>query len=616
MAGIIDKDHPTWGLLQDFGEFWYAPQGAVANLDNKEMFGMNGTNDDVAFMSYDTGSSTSSFMKVDLPAAQGSGGAIAEGVYEMAAFTISPDTYEMKGAVGVAQGGADKGHAFEGFGANQGRWMYGSISGDDWAAQLETFVILTGERENSGGALSQDKTYFYKASFTYDGYQESPLETEPHLVNTPNTSGDNDVYKITVKIKGISYFSKRISHLNIYVAEGDALDPGNTDAEEPTGFYRLLESIPLDTGWQRKIDSTGGTIFSSEYREKIIYDKGKSRGPSYEALNNISEVIQDTMVNYTVSAQLNNQLFVGNCYHGEINGGDAEQFLFKSKPYNFSQFDWTSDLLRLPSVPTAMASFNGRIYAFDKNSTYRIEPNSFYIEDVYEGVGCAGPDAVIVTEYGMCFADDSNIYLHDGRTPNPIGNPIIKSSHAWAGWQNRDKTWPPIVHFDSKRNSFLIFRRHSGAYLIYSFNISRKRWDDLTPNNSASEPAAPLIGRDGETIYTSQAKRIYNAFADTSSKKGWGWISKKLSMGYDSQLKKFKKVRLSGTQADIMYSSYPIGSEGIMSESHAVDGASDYVYTLDTTDADTLAKWIQYRLDGTDEVVNSIGTIFKRKSVK
>ena len=87
-------------------------------------------------------------------------------------------------------------------------------------------------------------------------------------------------------------------------------------------------------------------------------------------------------------------------------------------------------------------------------------------------------------------------------------------------------------------------------------------------------------------------------------------------MGYDSQLKKFKKVRISGTQVDLMSASYPVGSEGVMTETNAVDGDSDYVYTLDTTDTDTLAKWIQYKLEGANEVVNSVGTIFKRKSIR
>ena len=43
-------------------------------------------------------------------------------------------------------------------------------------------------------------------------------------------------------------------------------------------------------------------------------------------------------------------------------------------------FNWIEDYLVLPSTPTALASFQGRLYAFDKQNTYRIDPNNLIIE--------------------------------------------------------------------------------------------------------------------------------------------------------------------------------------------------------------------------------------------
>jgi len=69
-------------------------------------------------------------------------------------------------------------------------------------------------------------------------------------------------------------------------------------------------------------------------------------------------------------------------------------------------------------------------------------------------VGCVGPDAVVVTEYGMCFADNNNIYLHNGGQPVPIGDSILRGDDK--SWQNRDKTWASKVIFDAARNSFVV----------------------------------------------------------------------------------------------------------------------------------------------------------------
>ena len=46
------------------------------------------------------------------------------------------------------------------------------------------------------------------------------------------------------------------------------------------------------------------------------------------------------------------------------------------------------------------------------------------IEDIYEGVGCLSQNAVAISEFGMCFADSNNVYLHDGNTPIQIANNI------------------------------------------------------------------------------------------------------------------------------------------------------------------------------------------------
>jgi hypothetical protein len=293
---------------------------------------------------------------------------------------------------------------------------------------------------SSGVVVEQAREkYFWKTSYTYDGYQESPLVT----YTTPSTglaSGAPN-FNVTLTYTGINDIEPRITHINLYRAS-------NTDLSknEPEGFFRLVKSIPLnDKGWD--INNNTG---EATYLVKDI----KSVTVAYDARTSISEVIPHTSINYGLSTEINSMLVIG---RGDLEDlDDVEQYLFKSKVHNYDIFDWTEDLLKLPSVPTALTSFSGRIYAFDENNTYRINSSGFYIEDTFEGVGCIGPNAVITTEFGMFFCDDTNIYLHNGTNAVPIGDPIVRGDDNYA-WQNRDTSFVPIVGFEPKRGSFLVF---------------------------------------------------------------------------------------------------------------------------------------------------------------
>lgn len=556
---------------------------------------MNGTNDDVTFVSArnKTDSDESDYFTFVNPAYNAAQG------YSVTSISAITTDSELKHAVGVVDkdGSTVKVQMFEGEGATQGRWAYGTLASP--SAVLESFVKLTPTGTNSGGTLDSGKTYYYKASFIYDGYQESPLTHQLLLEHDPG-SGTTAKVKIVIDFKGINVLPKRVSHLNIYVAESDDA------ADEPEGFYRLLEHIPLDFGWATKADTTANTVFNSTYRQKEFMDIGKRTGPSYEAETGISEVVQDTMPNYTLSTQLNNQQFVADCYHPDLH--TVPNYMFKSKSYNFDQFDWSVDLLRLPTKPTALASFNGRIYAFGENNTYRIEPQNFYIEDTFEGVGCVGPDAVVVTEYGMCFADNNNIYLHNGGQPVPIGDSILRGDDK--SWQNRDKTWSSKVIFDAARNSFVVMFKYSGNYYSWVFNVARRRWD-LWEIFGTTEPLGTLTGKNGE-MFISDGTNLKHYLGHTSTRRNWDWYSKKLTMGTDTQTKVFKRTRVAGNTGDCIDTF--VSSEGTPSNSGATDGTTGYIYTL--SGPNSRAKWIQYKITAEANTVDAIGTIFRRRPIR
>ena len=401
------------------------------------------------------------------------------------------------------------------------------------------------------GTFLSTKKYYYKASAVYDGYQEGTLTTSFTII--PDTGTTTNSMKVTINVRSISSLSKRISHINLYRAESSDLT-----SDKPDTFYRLVTSLPLDSSWSSVTDSFWESASSNTYRQ-YEYSDNSLLGATYEAINGISEVIDSSIVNYALSTQLNGHHVVAKCFHADL--PDAERYIFKSKPGKFDQFDWTADFVRLPSIPTAITAFAGRIYAWNENTMYRINLDGMYIEDTYEGIGCIGNQAFAVTEYGMCFCDHQNIYLHDGKQPMIIsenikdgdsvprpttldGATVVSLDLSWDGKAVAGANKAAIcIEFDSTRGSFLIFWSHaassdpSRAY-AWAYNLARKRWDLLAVTTSSTSSYVRTTFQDstGE-IYYSDLTNCYKLFGGTT-RKSWEYMTKTLSMGMHTQPKR------------------------------------------------------------------------------
>jgi|ETNvirnome_2_130_1030620.scaffolds.fasta_scaffold03038_2 hypothetical protein len=406
---------------------------------------------------------------------------------------------------------------------------------------------------NTNGAFESTKRYFYCVSAVYDGYQESVLSTPTPV--TLDTAADNYTIEVQMDLRDLTSISKRVSHLNLY--RGETVDLTSFKAD---GFFRLVSSFRLNAEWGAVTDEVWEEDSSDTFRQ-MKYDDNASLGASYDAINGISEVLDKTIVHYALSTQLNGHHVVAKCYHPDL--PDADRYIIKSKPGKFDQFNWTTDFVRLPSIPVAMTAFQGRIYAWDENTTYKINLDGMYIEDIYDGIGCIGHQAVKVTEYGMCFADENNIYLHDGRQAEAIseaikdGDAVPRPTNlAGSSVTSLDVSWDGkastagankaaiCVDFDPKRNSFLVFWSHaassdpSRAY-CWAYNIPRKRWDLWSVTTGSTSAYVRTTFQDSKgNIYYSDATNCYK-FQGAATRKRYEYMTKLLSMGQHTQPKKF-----------------------------------------------------------------------------
>jgi len=280
-----------------------------------------------------------------------------------------------------------------------------------------------------------------------------------------------------------TWLNKRVNAVNVYRAEGLTTD------DRPSSFYRLVGTIDLTSPWANATQ-TGWT--ATAYSANLL-DTG-TYGPAYEANSGLPETLQDSNVNYAVSASYGGYHFVGNCYHSYWE--DASRTIFRSQPNAFSSFNALSSYVVLPIIPTALAAWNGYLYAFDETSIYRINVNTLGVEDKLNGYGALNQDGVLVRPEGIYFADAQNIYLYNGNIQR-IGDPIATSGSSFqAGHQAYITAGYNVSLLSYERKSSLacLYTRSGGTPDILLFHFKTNSWHYWHIENSNTNDAGQYSG--------------------------------------------------------------------------------------------------------------------------
>ena len=318
--------------------------------------------------------------------------------------------------------------------AGQVRWAAGNSGSLVKKAEGEVQLTISNNTAVSG-SINPSHDHFYATSFTYDGYQESPLAGWQHI---DNSTISQDALNVKINLF-TSNLSKRVTHVNLYRSSS-----ASSTAVQPAGFFRLVKSIPLKSGFLETDSSTTNPNWGKFYSKTII-DDGVSHA-SYEARTGISEALLNTLPKYTLSAKVNNFLYITGCSHIDID--DATNYLFKSRPFNLDQFNIVRDYLLLPNTATAMETFNGRLYVYSENETYIVNPDGMFIEDTIKGIGCRNQNSVIASDVGLCWLDKNSIYYHNGSKINDIGR-RIKQAHQLDDVRNSYSALDNLCEFNS-----------------------------------------------------------------------------------------------------------------------------------------------------------------------
>ena len=485
-----------------------------------------------------------------------SGGVFGTGVYSPVVYGETPDgikTFISK----VADDGAD----LNPFQLNDGVTSTNTYStaggiastGNDLDADSiysqDGLVTFDLDASETGETFSKGATVWYKLSLTYDGHQESPL-CQFTIPSTQLTYGQKEM-TLSLNINNASAFglNKRVTHINVYFTDDLVLKP-----------WTLAKSVSLDVGlnplW----------VYSDSEERWKHRIKHVNSGSTYESLNGISSNRVRTMVNWGLARRMGNYYVYGDCSHPKLSE-NVTNYLFRSKAGRPDVVDWVNDYLILPTKPVAMEAFRGKLYVWDNKDLYIINQEGFYVEDVMKGIGIMGKKAVVVTDFGMCFADVNNIYLHDGVSAKAIGEPILRNSlhREWrVGYINAmqialKQNHEVNVLYDAENRAFLVTTKGFCADGIcdanaaqrkgaraYSFSIAKQRWDYIEIP-SVKAYAQGMRNK----VYLVDGNNIWEHRTLHTEKHDWEWHSKNMSLGSSTQLKVFTKIKLTGSPSGV-----------------------------------------------------------------
>jgi hypothetical protein len=393
----------------------------------------------------------------------------------------------------------------------------------------DTFSIainVSGSEYYEEGIFSRTKRYFYGWSIIYDYTEESPiayraLGNSPTCFNTDYNIKYTDVsFAITT-----SALPKRITGFNLWRADSD-----DKEGSQPTTEFKYLHTFGLD----------GSRVSSTTYTFKYK-DTGEG-SISYETQTGISEEVKSTSVKYTLSAQINDKLFVGNC--SRIGITNATNVIFRSKALRYGTFDWATELLPLPTKPTAMLGFRGRLLVFDESKLYIIDPEIFSIQQQFN-TGCPYSQGFAVTENAIYWADKNAFYKYEGIQPEDISTQKVRTTY-----QNifSATSFNGIkCVYDATIKAILIAYRDTSDLKCLSYHVLNDKWDIFTLQTGyIATYWGVFAGKNGET-YTSGEIAILRIFA--TGRRAWTATTGRINCGSPAILKKFYIIRVLSSSA-------------------------------------------------------------------
>ena len=407
---------------------------------------------------------------------------------------------------------------------------------------VSQFALTATLYANGLGDFSVTKKYYYKCSIEYDNSQESPLFISNAVTATPAATNSVQIY---IEIPDTYFGSLRISAIKIYRSESLLAQ------SSPTSLYRLCGRLQIaDATWSAVTNGNWGSK-----KIKNFFDIGEY-GPTYESESGISESLTNNYMRYSIGTQGNGYFFVGQAYNEQFGTSSIANIIFRSKRNAPDTFDWTNDFLVLPTRPLALHFFRNQLFAFDQNTVFVIDPESFQLIGKLDGYGVVEPSNIVSNNEFMIFANANNVYLHDGQNVTVISNAINISQYSSVGGltvsthRGLMASYGLSIAFMSKKNSIVLSYNKSGsASLAFVFHIPTKSWYYWEVSKTGTD--LNTAGAGYKNVFSDYLGNVYLSatggivkIATNATRLTCTWISRQFNGGDVTILKKFIRIIL------------------------------------------------------------------------
>lgn len=397
--------------------------------------------------------------------------------------------------------------------------------------------------------LSKAKQYFYRCAYVYDYYQISPLCTRFFSFAI---TAEPDCINVAIQLFNTASEPKsRVTSIQVYRAESDTLG-----ATMPDTSYKLVDTVSIERG-----TGIGQLVGWGTYKWVRLNDIG-NYGPTYETETGIPETLPNNTMRYTISAQGAGYLFVGQAFNDEIS--KVANLVFRSKKNAQDTFDWSNDFCVLPTMPIALQYFKGYLYAFDNSTMYVIEPEALVLVGEYKGFGVQSNLAITVNEAAMYFANQDNVFMHDGKTPSVISYPVnlIGTTVSGATSHRTLQSGRTIqLTISSKYNCLVVaymkYSSNEASTPMFIYHFEKQMWFYWTssqPTDGLGQTEISYSTTDKRCIFADYKGNLFLSVNNglvqimgSGTAKTATWYSKQVTFGDNNILKKFYMVLFSGS---------------------------------------------------------------------
>jgi hypothetical protein len=344
-------------------------------------------------------------------------------------------------------------------------------------------------------------TYQIATSLIYDDNQESLLYV-PTSSNTFVVTAGN---RLTLRVRAIKGFGNRVSGGRIYCRPSGSDDEPWTlllDISLRKGARASLDadyvqrtetvtdvegsSVTLGkTGWNPLSDSAGSG--ETEVYTELV-DSLKQNLDTYDTINGYSPTIDSVSLGginegWKTAVVANRRTFIANVKIINQETGQPVVYgdrVMYSMPNKFDTFPSTNfiDVVKGDAENyVKLEEYADRLLAFKQKSVQIINISSpsdtnWFLEENIKHNGVQHPAAVVRTDYGICWVNESGCYLYDGRKiTNLIDSKIADTSDtnelfppAWSDFIYTLNTLGfSIVGYEKRRKQLIVMKDCSGV---------------------------------------------------------------------------------------------------------------------------------------------------------